>query len=31
MCYIVFEKTKDRDGKVNRMSVFAEAAAQKVL
>ena len=31
MCDIVFEKTKGRDGTVNRMSVYAEAAVRRVL
>ena len=31
MCEIVFEKTKSRGGIANRMSVYAEAAIQKVL
>ena len=31
MCDIVFEKAEGRSGTVNRMSVYAEAAVQKVL
>ena len=30
MCNIVFEKTKGRGGTVNRTSVHAEAAVQRV-
>ena len=31
MCNIVFEKVQDPAGKVNRTSVYAEAAVQRVL
>ena len=31
ICDIVFEKTKGRGGIVNRTSVYAEAAAERVL
>ena len=31
MSGIVFEKTKDRGGTANRISVYAKAAIQKVL
>ena len=31
MCDIVFEKAKDRGGKVNRRNVYAEVAARRVL
>ena len=31
MCDIVFEKAKGDGGKVNRMSVYAEAAVQRAL
>ena len=31
ICDIVFEKTKSRGGIVNRTSVYAEAAVQRVL
>ena len=31
MCNIVFEKTEGRGGTVNRTSVYAEAAVQRVL
>ena len=31
MCDIVFEKEKERDGTVNRMTVYAEAAVWRVL
>ena len=31
MCHIVFAKTKCRGGRVNRMSVYAEAAVRRVL
>ena len=31
MCGIVFEKTKGRGGTVNRTSVYAEAAIQRIL
>ena len=31
MCDIVFEKAKGRAGKVNRTSVYAEAAIRRVL
>ena len=31
MCDIVFEKVQDRAGKVNRTSVYAEAAVRRVL
>ena len=31
MCDIAFEKAKGRGGTVNRMSVYSEAAVQRVL
>ena len=31
MCDIIFEKTEGRGGTVNRKSVYAEAAVQRVL
>ena len=31
ICYIVFNKTKGRGGKVNKTSVYAEAAVRRIV